>query len=294
MVELSILIAVVMIFRDIPGTINAVTEYRKAKPPLPPRAPKQAKQGAMSGYLWTVWDTKWQEMAEKYPERSAKARARREKRHAERREVWEHIKAKASDALGPDGEAKAGEPAKRKQEEAKPESAPAPTTPEPAADDAQPKPESVPNADQNPTPKTEPVWPKASAVPAHEQPTPPAGTNVLQFRRNPTIEGDDMADPNATEVLGLQGATRYTRALHATAQKQQQKLEEQAAQMRQGGVGQAAILRFEQAAAEAEHFTALAAEAVELCEKQLVVRDAYEAAPNAGNKQWFTSQQQGV
>ncbi|MGI5119304.1 hypothetical protein ACQEU5_07135 [Marinactinospora thermotolerans] len=88
--EIWVIAAVIgWILRDPAGTIQAAAEYRKAAPSN--RAPKAARRG-MRGYLWTVWDTRWEEAAKRYPERMRAAQARRAKRHARRKAAWEKTK----------------------------------------------------------------------------------------------------------------------------------------------------------------------------------------------------------
>jgi hypothetical protein len=88
-VEIWVIAAVLgWILRDPAGTIQAAAEYRKAAPPKESRAPKAARRG-LRGYLWTVWDAKWEEAAKRYPERMRKAQARRAQRQAKRKAAWE-------------------------------------------------------------------------------------------------------------------------------------------------------------------------------------------------------------
>ena len=80
---LVIALCLAYVLRDPAATLKAAAEYRRARQVAPAHAPR-SRPGALRGFLWTVWDTHWNEAARRYPERMARARKRREQRRAKR------------------------------------------------------------------------------------------------------------------------------------------------------------------------------------------------------------------
>lgn len=84
---LIIAMTVAFICRDPSGTIKAATSYKRAQIERErSRNPKVKHPGhrALRNYLGTVWETQWNEAAERYPEQMRAAQARRAARRADR------------------------------------------------------------------------------------------------------------------------------------------------------------------------------------------------------------------
>jgi len=132
-VELFILaLTVVYLCRDPAGTIKAAADYKRAQ--IAREQARAARPGhrALRRYLGTVWQAQWDQACQRYPERMKAAQARRAKRAAKRKAVWEEAQARAGERW----DARFPRPA-----DTGPAAAPkTPTAPEPA-DGASPAPE---------------------------------------------------------------------------------------------------------------------------------------------------------
>jgi hypothetical protein len=96
-----------------------------------------------------------------------------------------------------------------------------------------------------------------------------------------------MAD-DTHEVIGLDGATRFTQALVKNYRNASLRLEDVLAAMHERAVGDRVIRKFTRVQELTEAITGAAENALKTCHEQLQVRDAYAAAPDAGNKEFVT------
>ena len=306
--EIWIIAAVVAwVLRNPADTVRAAAEYRKAKNEAPARAPKSArKRGAMRGFLWTVWDAKWDEAARKYPERMAKAQQRREARKAKRAERWKAVEEAAGrrwDERRARREAEGAEPAPEPAEPATGEDRPEPEadpggadvvdldarrarrgTAEPATggDTDGPEPEPAPEPgrdDTDPAPDSEPE--PADALgdrPEPEAPDTTEGTMPVALNLS------DSATLDA-HLTALRSTGDYMNALAAD-------MERLAAGMRSHDMGEATVNTVDAARdADTEAAEALKAAADELENANRAVDEAYRASADAADGRYQTAGQ---
>lgn len=254
--ELFIIMATIaVICRDPAGTIRAATSYKRAQiEKARAQNPKVRHPGhrAFRNYLGTVWETQWNEAAERYPEQMRAARERREARRAAR---WARKEAQL-----------------REREGSGPEPTPPAPTPAP-----EPMPESVPEGvvdldqERRRRAREEPPVPE-----------PEAGTGPADHT---TEEPMALNLSDATSLRAHLAALRE----HASYQDRTCTAKEQlAAGMRTSGVGETTIASVDASRAASAHAAAMARAAADALEgANLLVAEARAGSPDAADGDYY-------
>jgi hypothetical protein len=218
-----IIVVIGVILRDPAGTIKAATEYRKA---APPKSPKAKKQGAMRGYLWTVWDSQWNEATKRYPEKMAKANERRDVRRAKR-------EAKRHKPVIPNAPTKAATPAA------------------PAASGPKPAPAPVADLEAARRRKQAPA-PRPAAAPAEPKQTAPAAGGAASTKGSTTM-ALDLTDRSSlgSHLAALRSYAAYWDKVATTKERL-------AAGMRSVGMGESTVAAVDAAGAASANAAAKA------------------------------------
>lgn len=252
--ELFIIMATIaVICRDPVGTIKAANAYKRTQIERErAKGPKVRHPGhrAFRNYLGTVWETQWNEAAERYPEQMRAARERREARRAARR-AREEAQLRGREERGPE-----------------------PTPPAPAPT-PKPVPESVPEGvvdlDQarRRRAREEPPEPAAGTGPADHTTEEPMALNLS----------------DATSLRSHLAALRE----HASYQDRTCTAKEQlAAGMRTSGVGENTIAAVDASRAASAHAAAMARAAADALEDaNLLVAEARAGSPDAADGDYY-------